>query len=143
MLKFYPKMSQMSTEARTALEAQQQDERHKELAASREAQRAKHERHRVAEAAAMRAKLMRRGPGRPRMSSSLTISQAIVNITNLNVGSGTQMNNEGQPSQSPQPADSPSSLSSPLSSSPSWTSSACSSSSPSLSTSSSSSWVPA
>ena len=135
MLKFYPKMSEMGPEARAALAAQQEEQRQKEVAASRQAQRTKHERARAAEAAAMREKLMRRGPGRPRKPPGVVINAKSLNITigtsNLNVvGSNSQVSISQQPPHALQPSVSSSDSSFSSSSPPS-------SSSPSPSTSSS------
>lgn len=129
----------MSAEAKAALAAEAEQQRLKELADSRQAQREKHDRARAAEAAAMREKQTRPGPGRPRKSN--IINAASVTITNLNViGSGSIVHLSQPVGQGSSPL-----LSEPLppsSASPSTSSSSTSSSSPSSFPTSSSSPVP-
>jgi hypothetical protein len=90
MLRYYTKVLQLSAEERVELAAQQDQQRQKELAASRQAQREKQQKTRAAEALAMRERLARPGPGRPRK----TPQQSVVNISNcttFNVNAGSCM----------------------------------------------------
>ena len=90
MQRYFPKLSELSPDARAALTAQQHEQRQKELADSRQVQREKVARERAAEARALQERLQRpRGPGRPRKNAhpvlNINVHSVSINCANLNV----------------------------------------------------------
>jgi len=148
LLNYFPKLSQLTNEEKTALAAQLAEQRDKEIAESRQRQREQVQRKVTAEALALQERSLQRarGPGRPRKTA---LSNVHINVNTVNVncgtfiaGSGSVINDaarESPPSVSPPSSSAITSSSSSSSSSTSSSPSSSFSSAPAPDTSSSSS----
>jgi hypothetical protein len=88
LLNYFPRLSQLTNEEKTALAAQLAEQRDKEIAESRQRQREQVQRKVAADALALQERSLQRarGPGRPRKT---TLSNVHINFSTVNVNCGT------------------------------------------------------